>query len=397
MFDITIEQSVLAKALEFLEPTVGKNCNQLGDNCVSMMTNGNGAMVMYTTNTIEYTRLEVIVGMGGTSVDQAPYVDFKRLKAIVSSIPANEVISIKASVNDLVISYGLKATPVTLVGSTNGMLPLPLNNFTSAAMVTIPKDVVVKALNNATAIIVDNDSAPIYNCIRIATCGMAVDFTAVDTVSKRTFMNAAVATQNNPQAEILVEASALKKSLKIFCDFQDLDMYMDANMVRIDGAVMSSNASKTNGMISSVIYYMRRLNGAFPPHIKNNFVPGPQEFCEIHKEELLASFARVKALEDSSTGGQIGFEVNGSNCLITMKSAYGSVEDSIIMENVSTKSFKTVFKHQNISDIIKVLPTDIVEIGALPNHPSNYVVKAKGCTDVMFTVPTMIAAGGNNP
>jgi hypothetical protein len=117
----------------------------------------------------------------------------------------------------------------------------------------------------------------------------------------------------------------------------------------------------------------------------------------INKDELLASFARVKALEDSSTGGQIGFEVNGSNCLITMKSTYGSVEDSIIMENVSTKSFKTVFKHQNISDIIKVLPTDAVEIGALPNHPSNYVIKAKGCTDVMFTVPTMIAAGGNNP
>ena len=395
MFDITIEQSVLAKALEFLEPTVGKNTNQLGDNCVSMMTTGHGAMVMYTTNTIEYTRLEVIVGMGGTSVDQAPYVDFKRLKAIVSSIPANEMVSIKAKVNDLEIGYGLKSSPITLVGSTNGMLPLPLNNFSSSAMITIPKDVVAKALNNATAIIVDNDGAPIYNCIRIATNGMVVDFTAVDTLAKRTFMNTAVATQNNPVAEILIEASALKKSLKIFGDFQDLDMYMDANMVRIDGAVMSSNASKTNGMISSVIYYMRRLGGAFPPHIKNNFTPLPQEFCEINKAELLASFARVKALEDSSTGGQIGFEVNGSNCMITMNSAYGNVEDPVIMENVSTKSFKTVFKHQNISDILKVLPTDTFEIGALPQHPTNYVVRAKGCTDVMFTVPTMV--GGNNP
>lgn len=395
MFDITIEQSILAKALEFLEPTVGKNANQLGDNCIAMMTTGNGSMTMYTTNTVEFTQLEVIVGMGGTTVSQAPYVDFKRFKAIIASIPANEMISIKATVNDLEINYALKGTPVTLVGSTNGMLPLPLNNFSSAQMITIPKATLLVALNNATAIISDSDSAPIYNCVRIATNGMAVDFTAVDTTAKRTFMNAAVATQNNPVAEVLVEASKMKKSLKIFEDYQDLDLYMDTNMVRVDGAVLSSAPSKTNGMISSVCYYTRRLYGAFPPNIKNNFTPMPQEFCEINKAELLASFARVKALEDSSTGGQIGFEVNGSNCTISMNSAYGNVEDAVIMENVSSKSFKTVFKHQNISDIIKVLPTDTIEIGALPNHPSNYVVRAKNCTDIMFTVPTMV--GGNNP
>lgn len=395
MFNITIEQSVLAKALEFLEPTVGKNTNQLGDNCIAMATTGNSSMTMYTTNTIEYTHLEVIVGTGGTTVEQAPYVDFKRFKAIISSIPANETISIKAGVNDLEISYALKNKPVTLNGSVSGMLPLPSNNFSSFPVVTIPKDTLVSALSNATAIIAESDSSPIYNCIRIATNGVAIDFSAVDIDTKRTFVSTANATQNNPVAEILVEAPKMKKSLKIFEDYQELDMYMDNAVIRVDGAVMNQNTPKTKGMITNVSYYTRRLSGAFPSSIKNSYAVLPSEFCEINKEEMISSLSRVKALEDSGTGGLIGFEVNGSNCIISIKSSHGTLEDSIIMENVSSKSFKTVFKHQNISDIIKVIPTDTFEIGALPQHPANYVVRAKGCTDVMFTV--LIMVGSNNP
>lgn len=396
MFDISVEQSVLAKALEFLEPTVGKNTNQLGDNCLSMTATGNGSIAMYTTNTVEFTSMEVIVIMGNncSNGDRAPYIDFKRFKSIISSIPANEMVSIKATVNDLEISYALKK-PTTLVGCINGMLPLPNNSFPQSSMISIPKNTLVTALTHATSIITDSDSAPIYNCIRIFANAQGIEFTAVDTLAKRTFASTAVATQNNPQTEILLEASKARKSLKIFEDYNDLDMYMDQTMVRIDGASVSTHTPKTKGMISSVSYFTRRLSGAFPPNIKQNFSPMPAEYCEINKEELLSSFARVKALEDSNTGGQIGFEVNGSNCVITMNSAYGNVEDSITMENVSQKSFKTMFKHQNISDIIKMIPTDTFEIGALPNHPTNYVIKAKGNTNILFTVPTMV--GGNNP
>ena len=40
----------------------------------------------------------------------------------------------------------------------------------------------------------------------------------------------------------------------------------------------------------------------------------------------------------------------------------------------------------------KVIDNDTFEIGALPNHPTNYVVKSKGSNDVMFTIPTMLGA-----
>ena len=69
MFDITIEQSVLAKALEYLEPTVGKGNSNLGENCISMATTGNNSIEMYTTNSVEFTRLEAIVSFGGNTVE----------------------------------------------------------------------------------------------------------------------------------------------------------------------------------------------------------------------------------------------------------------------------------------------------------------------------------------
>ena len=396
MFNITIEQEVLAKALEFLEPTVGKNASQLGDNCISMKETGNGSMIMYTTNTVEFTEIKVIVNMGGTTQDIAPYVDFKRFKGIINSIPANEMISITANVNNIEIHYGLNKTPITLVGNSNGMLPLPTNSFPSSSMINVPKNELIAVLNNVSSIITDNPSNPIYNCIRIATNGAKIDFTAADVVAKRTFVSSILSTQNNPVSEVLIEASKFKKSIKIFEDYQDLDMYMDSKVVRIDGGVLNTNTPKTKGMIGDIKYYTRRLTGVFPTTIKNNFNPLPSEFCEINKTELLSCFSRVKSIEDSNSGGLIGFEVNGGDCIITMNSSYGNIEDLIFMENTFSKSFKTIFKYQNISDILKVIPTDTFEIGALPNHPTNYVIKPKGVTDMMFTVPIMVG-GNNNP
>ena len=39
-----------------------------------------------------------------------------------------------------------------------------------------------------------------------------------------------------------------------------------------------------------------------------------------------------------------------------------------------------------------MIDTNSFEIGVLPNHPTNYVIKAKGNTDVMFTVPGIISS-----
>jgi DNA polymerase III sliding clamp (beta) subunit (PCNA family) len=393
MFDITIEQRVLAKALEYLESTVGKNSTGLGDNCLAMSTTGNGSIEMYTTNTLEFTKLEAIVAMGGNTQETAPYVDFKRFKSIISSIPSNEVVSIKASVNDILINFALKKTPVKLVGCNNGMLPLPSNQFSNMSTVVVPKEFIKSAADNVCSIITDSVSTPIYNCMRIFTSGMGVEVTALDMTNKRTFAQTGNATGNNPQQEILIEASKFKKALKIFEDFNELEFYMDQAMVRVDGAdIVQSYRQKTQGMIGNISYYARRLTGAFPSNIKANFSTMPTEFCELNKEELNNCFTRIKAIEDQSNGGSISFEVVGNTATISLSSAYGNLEDSISAENTISKSFKTMFKHESLNDIMKVIDGNTLEIGVLPNHPSNYVIKSKGSNDILFTVPSVVGS-----
>ena len=116
------------------------------------------------------------------------------------------------------------------------------------------------------------------------------------------------------------------------------------------------------------------------------------EFSEINKEELINCFTRIKAIEDQTNGGIIGFEINGNTAIITLSSVYGNIEDSITTENTVSRAFKTMFKHASLNDIMKVVGTDTFEIGVLPNHPTNYVIKSKGSNDVMFTIPGMTGA-----
>lgn len=393
MFDITIEQKVLAKALEYLEPTVGKNATGLGDNCISMETTGNGSVKMYTTNTLEFTALESIVSAGGNTQEKAPLVDFKRFKGIIASIPENEFVSLKASVNDLLINFSLKKTPIKLVGCNNGIIPLPTNQFPMSGTITIPKTVIKQAVDSASNIVTDNASAPIYNCMRIATNGMAVEVTALDITGKRTFAQVSTATNNNPTNQVLVEVSKLRKSMKIFEDFNEMEFNMDNSMVCVTGTdIVSQYYQKTNGMITGISYYIRRITGNYPTNILNNFSPAPTEFAEINKNEIVNCISRVKAIEDSTSNGIIGFEVDGSSTIITANSAYGNIEDNIGLENSISSSFATMFKHSHLNDIIKTIGTDTFEIGRLPNHPTMYVVKTKGSSDVMFTISGMAAS-----
>lgn len=390
MFDVTIEQSVLMKALEYLEPTVGKNLNGLGDNCVSMRTTGNGSIELYTTNTIECTALEAIVSLSPPTVEQAPMMDFKRLKSIVATIPENEMIKMEATINDLNISFGLSKKPLKLVGCNNGMIPLPNNTFNGCNTMSIPKSTIALALGRVCAIVTDSSASPIYNCMRIATQNQDIEITALDVSCKRTFTQTSKATSNNPPADILVEASKLKKSLRLFEDYNEVNFTMDSNIVLIEAAdPVSQMSMKTKGMIANIRYFCRRLGGNFPTNINKNFYPLPPVFMEINTAELMDCLSRVKAIEDQTSANMIGFEVDGGNVMISMNTTHGSLEETIPTVNQAPGSFKTVFKYPNLTDILKTLNSTTFEIAVLPSYPMNYVVRATGQTDVMFTVPSM--------
>lgn len=396
MFDVTIQQKDLMKALTYLEPTVGKNSQNLGDNCLAMETTAIGSMKMMTNNTIEFSYLEVIVGSGATTVEKAPYVDFKRFKAIVASIPENEYISLKQQVNDLLINFSLKPTPIKLVGCGNGFLPIPTMSNTQS--LTIPKNFFEQALNGSCSIIEESQSTPIYNCVRIATNAQEVEITGLDYGTKRMFMNTFQATQNNPQIDVLVEAGKLKKSLKAFEDFNELQFEMDGSTVCVTGADPVQNYNRKAGNISDMKYFCRRNTGVYPTNIAQSFVPGPAEYSEINKEDLMNAIARAKAVEDTS-GGQhaVSFKVDGSNVVMALGSAYGNVEDNIKAENSVTRQINAVFKYDHLADILKVIDDATVEIGCLPNHPSYYVVRPKSGSTSAFTIAGMVAPQSSNP
>lgn len=390
MFSVSIEQRVLATALKYLQPTVGKNSTQLGDNCISMQTTGNGSIKLYTTNTIEFTELEAIVAVGGNTTEQAPLVDFARFKAIIDSIPENEYISLEANVNDLLINFAQKKVPVKLTGCTNGMIPLP-GGFGSSA-VTIPKDYIHSVTENVCNIITDDMSAPIYNCMRVWTNGNSVETSALDMKGRRMFVQTGLCTGNNPTTEILIEASKMKKSLKIFEDYNEIEFYVSQGAIKICPIDPKGGLQGASTMIANIAYYTRIINGAYPPNINNHFYPQPTEFSEINKDEIMKCIMRVKAVEDKTLNGTIGFRIDGNNAVVTLNSAYGNLEDNITTENTITKPIGTVFKYEHLSDIMKAIGTDSFEIGVLPNHPTNFIIKAKGSTDVMFTLPGMVGS-----
>jgi len=397
MFEISIEQSVLAKAIEYLEPTVGKNTKGLGDNCISMCTTNHNTVELYTLNTVECTALEAIVSFSSAPNEVAPYVDFKRFKTIILSIPANEIISIKEGINKIDISFGLNKRPVSLVGCNNGMIPRPMaQSSANANCISIPKNLVQRTLTRACAIITDSNSAPIYNCIRFSSHMNNIEATALDISRKRTFVEHGKAVCNNPDDEVLVEASKLKKSMKLFEDYNEIEFTMDCSVIQLKAAdPVAQNSMKTKGMIDNIRYFCQRISGNFPNNIGKNFSTLPNEFIELNVDDIYKCFTRIKAIEDKTSAGVINFDANNNGVIISMNTTCGNVEEEISSVQYTNSLFSVKFKYPDIMDILKVIGTGTFEIGVLPKYPNNYIVRATGQTDVMFTVPIM--AGANAP
>ena len=395
MFDISIEQQVLATALEFISSTVDKDTG-LGQSCVSMETTGNGSVIMYTGNGNEFTEVEAIVTLGGNTVEKAPYVDFKRLYSIVKTIPKNEVVSIKASVNDLIINFSLKPVPIKLIGVGNGMIPLPsLTNGTST-VATIPTKVITKAVTSACAILTDTNSKNIFDCICINTSSQNVDITAIDVVTKRTFSYSDVCTNNNPTQKFFLEAQKAKNASKIFVDFLDLDITMDNSVICIEGTTQIPYPA--HDLITMVKYYSARLNGTFPNNIKQNMLPLPNEYAQLSKQDIIDTITRIKAINNGCVNHVVTLSGTTKSINAMVSSIYGSMEDHIETSNtLSTPIPQNTFNYDSLNDIIKTIQGDVIEIGILPNHTDSLIIKKFGDDSVLYTLPSIIVNTASTP
>ena len=368
MFNIQVEKEALAEALNDISSTIGANVNGLGDDCISLKDNGNYILDIYTTNTIEFSKISLAIANGSSGkAEQMPYINFKRFKTMIDSIPDGEYVNIKSSVNDIEITYGTRKKPLKLSGATNGMMQLP--QFNSQNTISIDRKVISKALNDICSIIKDDSNNVISNCMRIYANGFDVEITAMDTKYSRMYMYSTKQSDANI-GEVLVEANKLKKAFKLFERFNSISFETNGTITKIYGTDPLSNSQ----MFMTAEYYVRSLSGNFPKNISVMFGQGV-EFSKINKAEIIASISRADAIEDNVIGsGTLELAIKDDMVNIVKTSQYGVVEDSFSAENVINTPIKDMFKAKALIDVVKCMSDQNVQIGRLPNA-SCYVVK----------------------
>ena len=399
MFNIQIAKKDLAEALSYVESTVGNNSQNLGDDCISIKDLGTNILDVYTTNGVEFSRAQVVLTSGSSGkIERMPYVNFKRFKAMIESIPENEYIAIKATVNDIEINYGTRKKPLKLTGSTNGIVPLPQ---VTGNVININKKIIEQGLSQACTIIKDNGSNALTNCVRIHTDAFNVEMTAVDTKDNRMYVHKGVTTESN-NGDVVIEANKFKKAFKLFTNFNDLEFECSPSIIKVSGTdpVLSSQ------MVIKTEYYSRVLTGNYPTNVSAMF-NNVTEFAVVNKDELKASLIRINAIEDNMIGsGTMDLHIDKNLVNIAKTSQYGIVEDSFNLENEIGSPIIETFKAKPLAEVLKNFTDNgaygtpnTFEIGkSNANSSSNYyVLKETGATGSMFLITGFGSASPTNP
>lgn len=403
MFEVVILQETLKTVLDYLSPTVGKNSQNLGDDCISLESTDTGSCILYTTNTFESTAIEVICS-NSTQAATAPYVNFKRFKGIIESIPSSEYITIKEGVNQLLISFSMRKTPIIINASNNGMAPKPtiINNL-PAQMVDFPVDFFNQIVTKGASIINDSPTVQIMNCIKITVGNPEVTAEAIDVNSKRTFMMTdTFGVCNNPEV-FLIEASKMVKSLKLFEDFSDFEIGHDNAFIVIKGgnrpAAYNRKHQNASNDITGVWYVLRQLGGTFP-NVSQYYTATyqPTEYITVNKTDIINSIARIKAIgDDTSFNTGITIKADKNEFIVSFNSQYGQLDDPVDVFNGIQGSFGMVFNHKEFEEILKNIQADYVDIGLMNGSTSNFIIKGNSTANSAYTGTdkfTMISKAG---
>lgn len=386
MFEVVILQETLKTVLDYLAPTVGKNSQNLGDDCISLESTDTGSCILYTTNTVESTVIEVVCS-NSTQAAVAPYVNFKRFKGIIESIPANEYITIKeGGKNQMLISFSMRKTPIVINGNSNGMIQKPSIINAIPQTIEFPVDFFNQIITKGASIINDSSTVQIMNCIKITVGNPEVTAEAIDINSKRTFMMTDTFGACVQPVTFLIEASKMSKSLKLFEDFSDFEITCDnAFTLMIGGnrpAMYNRKHQTASNDITAVYYVMRKLSGTFPnvaQYYTANYQPA--EFITVNKADILNSITRIKAIgDDTSFLTGVSIKADKNEFSVSFNSQYGQLNDPVDVYKGIQGSFGMVFNHKELEDILKIIPADYVDIGLMAGSTSNFIIKGNSTT-----------------
>lgn len=403
MFEVVILQETLKTVLDYLSPTVGKNSQNLGDDCISLEATDNGSCILHTTNTYESTVIEVACS-NSTQAATAPYVNFRRFKGIIESIPSSEYITIKEGTNELLISFSMRKTPIVINGNNCGMIPKPLIINNPPKMIDFPVEFFEQIVTKAASIINDSPTVQIMNCIKITVNNPTVTAEAIDVTSKRTFMMTDSFGMVNSPETFLIEASKMAKSLKLFEDFVDFEIGHDNNFILIKGgnrpALFNRKHQNPSNDIIDVYYVLRQLSGTFP-NVSQYYTPvyQPAEYITVNKTDILNSISRIKALgDDTSFTTGISIKADKNEFTVSFNSQYGNLDDPIDVLNGIQGSFGMVFNHKDFEEILKNIPADYIDIGLMKGSTGNYIIKGNSTSNGAYSGTdkfTMISKASN--
>lgn len=410
MFNIQVARDDLLSAIQAVSSTVGDASQGLGDDCISITDLGNNFIRIYTTNSFEFSSVEIVLTKGSASKpERMPFIEFKRFKTIIESIPKGEYVNIKASTNDIEIDYktfGNKGKPVKLTGATNSMIPLP--TFTPTDSLCIDTKLIKSSIDKICSITKSDPNNLYSGCFKISTDQYDVDFISIDNKNNRMCLCSGTNTNVN-KGSMFLEADKFKKAFKqLFMEYDDINMETNGNLNCIKG---NTKINSSSTVLYSPTYYARVLNGTFPPVIKSMF-DNVHDFVEIDKDELTASLTRIGAIEDNVIGaGTMELRIHNNVIDIIKTSQYGIVEDSFDTNTESSISFSEVFKAKPLAEILKNFQStpDVAyghtsfEIGVGVNSVNNtnyYVLKegsSKDCIDAKFLMIGLGQQTPNNP
>ena len=403
MFEVVILQETLKTVLDYLSPTVGKNSQNLGDDCISLETTNTGSCIFYTTNTVESTIIEVVCS-NSTQASIAPCVNFKRFKGIVDSIPSNEYITIKENQSQLLISFSMRK-PIIINANNNGMLAKPVIVSTPPVqMIDFPVDFFNQIVTKGASIINESPTTQIMNCIKLTVGNPLVTAEAIDVNSKRTFMMTGSFGTSNTQEMFLIEASKIVKSLKLFEDFTDIEIGHDNAFVVINGgnrpALLNRKHQNASNDIINISYVLRQLNGMFPNVAQYYTTPyQPTEYITVDKNDILNSITRVKAIGDNTSFlNGISLNADKNNFTISFQSQYGALNDPVDVINGINGSFNMIFNHKEFEEVLKNIQADNIDIGLMNGTANTFVIKGNSTSNVAYTGTdkfTMISKANN--
>lgn len=381
MFNVSILQSTLAQSLSFLEPTVGKNIANANDDCISMTLKENGILQLFTSNGHESTEVEVQLTtfLAVTNPTTSPFINFKRFKAIIGTIPPNEMVTIIEKNSTCIDIVYANKKPISIMGYDNAALISPsiFSSFTGDLQ-EVDTNVFLNIFNKAKGIINSSNTGTLLGCIKVSFLdNNEIMYEGVDGATKRTLYGKDTYVYPcSTKYSFTYDVNCIEKFVKSIKDmFVTVKVGADGTMNYIEhGSVNPANACAIN----SVKYCAVQINGVYPTVAKYYDTQyAPTEYVVIHKQDIIKELTVLNALADSGNTipPAITMAAVGNEFRMNYKSQYGQFDDVILMNNPIVTAFGGDFNYKNLEALIKNISEDDVEIGMMQHNSNNYVFR----------------------